>query len=587
MMSRLSQDELKERLFPTAFRPGTQADRLADPAADTPMVLTIEQMIPYELNPRTITNSKYEEIKASVRARGLDQAPPVTRRPGEEKFIIRNGGNTRLTILKELWQETKEDRFFKINVLFRPWVERGEIVSLTGHLAENDLQGQLMFIERAVGIEKARELYETEMGKTISQSELARKLVADGYPISQPHISKMQETVRFLLPAIPVTLYSGLGKHQVERLLSLRKNASLTWEKLSQGTQQTADFENLFQDVLSQFDTDASEFVYERFQDELIGHMNAGTSLTYEQVLLDINEHQSKAKRSTPIEVLPASPPASPNPLSLVNTQETAKSLGPSIAPQSNPPQPPASGKTTPKSQALGSVKTDTAKQVPPPPSLEVQNLTDEEKAARIAAHVVTPVSTTERVDGIKRQIAAIDGELLPDFNANALVSIPVQAGGLHPISDVWYIERGQDFPEELRLISSGLARDIAEASGLATTYIVDVPGGLGFICNEPADDADLPAVALNTLTLLQALCGIYAIALEHQTPEEPLEVSEFTFTAALGQLLIGQPAGPGNIALTERLSDAAIVKLFRLIRLGRRLVELEATQETAHGQET
>ncbi|RMM90103.1 hypothetical protein ALQ69_03512 [Pseudomonas savastanoi pv. glycinea] len=194
-------------------------------------------------------------------------------------------------------------------------------------------------------------------------------------------------------------------------------------------------------------------------------------------------------------------------------------------------------------------------------------------------AHVVTPVSTTDRVFEIKRQVAALDGEELPDFKANALVSIPVQAGGLHPISDVWYIERIMDQPDELRQVIAQLAHEIATTSGLNRDTVTQVPGGLGFICHEPPMDLELTELANNTLTLLQAISGVYAIALNRQTPEAPLDVAEFQFTAALGQLLIGSPRYEDREAvLSGRLDDACIVKLFRLIRLGRRLVELEAT---------
>ena len=98
------------------------------------MVLTLDELAPYNLNPRTTRNPLHDEIKASIQARGLDQPPPVTRRPGEDHYIIRTGGNTRLAILNELWKETRDERYFRIHCLFRPWSDRGEIVSLTGHL---------------------------------------------------------------------------------------------------------------------------------------------------------------------------------------------------------------------------------------------------------------------------------------------------------------------------------------------------------------------------------------------------------------------------------------------------------------------
>jgi ParB family protein of integrating conjugative element (PFGI_1 class) len=583
----LSQEALTGKLFQGSFaRSGPIVDKLPDPIAPTAMVLCIEDMIPYENNPRKITNSKYQELKASILARGLDQPPPVTRRPGHSKYVIRNGGNTRLTILKELYAETKEERFYKIPVLFRPWDEaRGEIIALTGHLAENDLQGQLMFIERAMGIEEARKIYELEVGEPVSQRELARRLAADGYPVSQSHISRMQDAVRCLLPAIPNTLYSGLGKHQVERLLSLRKCAGLTWENLPKSEARSPDFEFLFLEVLSQFDVDAAEFVYERFQDELIGNMKEGTGKTYEQVLLDINEHQGRARRTTPMENLPYYPPASINAQypgqDSSNQAPTNVSEGQNNKSQQQPPAPNTSGLPSPAGQSKQPQKpTDQPKQQTDATPPAQPPLTDEEREARIAGHIVTPVATTQRVRDIKQKIAAMDGEILPDFNANALVSIPVQAGGLFPISDVWYIERELDFPKDLRQVAAQLAREIAEISGLGGRYVIDVQAGAGFICNEPAEDVELTDKSAHTLTLLQALSGVFAIALEQQPTEQPLELAEFKFTAALGELLFGQMSLPGQPPSTNtRLDDAAIVKLFRLIRLGRRLVELEIQQ--------
>ncbi|KPX17551.1 ParB family protein [Pseudomonas syringae] len=578
MANKLTADEITGKLLQGAFtRSGPSVDRLPDPIADTPMVLTLDELSAYEQNPRTVTNIKYQEIKDSIRARGLDQPPQVTRRPGEKKFIIRNGGNTRLSILRELYKETGDERFYRISVLFRPWDgERGEIIALTGHLAENDLRGNLMFIERAVGIENAQAIYEQESGGPISQRELARRLKADGYPVSQPHISRMQETIRCLLPVIPAALYSGLGKHQVERLLTLRKAAAQTWQTHTEGKPNVTDFEVLFQDVLSTFDGDASEFVCERVQDELISQMKEGTGRTYEQVLLNVNENLTMARRSAVIETplrLPPTPQVPPEADSDSDAYRPQEDQEPKTLHSESLPQSPdtqVTEKSTQPSPPASALQTDNP--LPPP-------LSDEERIARLEAHVVTPVSTTDRVFEIKRQVAALDGEVLPDFKANALVSIPVQAGGLHPISDVWYIERIMDQPDQLRQVIAQLAHEIATTSGLNRDTVAQVPGGLGFICHEPPMDLELTELANNTLTLLQAISGVYAIALNQQTPEAPLDVAEFQFTAALGQLLLGSPRYEDREAvLSGRLDDACIVKLFRLIRLGRRLVELEAT---------
>lgn len=228
--------ERRPALTPEGIRGKLLAERpasgtpqaLADPASETPMRITLEQLRPYEHNPRLIRNPQYEALKASIRTRGLDQPPPITRRPGDTHFIIRNGGNTRLAILNELWQETRDERFFHIHCLFRPWTE--EIEVLLGHMAENDLHSPLSFIERALSVARVKALLEQD-GPPLSQNELARRLTAGGYPISQPHVSRMLDSLAHLLPAIPQTLYAGLGKPQIQRLLTLRRQALKVWAR--------------------------------------------------------------------------------------------------------------------------------------------------------------------------------------------------------------------------------------------------------------------------------------------------------------------------------------------------------------------
>ena len=104
IMTKLSAPELAAQLLARPFtRESLPVSIASDPLVDTAMQVTLDQIRPYLLNPRRSTNPQYEAIKASIRQRGLDQPPSITRRPGEEHFIIRNGGNTRLEILNELW----------------------------------------------------------------------------------------------------------------------------------------------------------------------------------------------------------------------------------------------------------------------------------------------------------------------------------------------------------------------------------------------------------------------------------------------------------------------------------------------------
>jgi len=567
---------MKEKLQLPGFESKSPAAaRLSDPIVDTPMLLTLDDTLPYDENPRTTRNPKYEDIKESIRQRGLDTPPPVTRKPGEEKFRIRNGGNTRLAILNELYRETGDEKFFRFHCLFRPWdAVRGEIISLTGHLAENDLQGQLLFIERAIGVDKARALYEEEAGGSISQSELSRRLKADGYPISQPHISRMQDAIRYLLPVIPAMLYSGLGFDRVIKLLGLRKTALQCWERNYQqhGNELPLEFETVFQDVLSQFEGDAEEFLFQRFQDELIAQLQKPLNLGYEKILLEITQNQDQLRRSTPILELPQP----------TITFGSVSQGGSSTEGGNNPPQNPVP--QSPSHQTGGWIKTSTTPQkskepikpqLTPPP---LEQMSPEEQKSRLDGHVASPVKTSARVEKMRREVAALDGEILPDFAANALVAIPVQAGGLNPISDLWYIEREIDNPVTLRQHIAQLAREVATTVNAPGEFL-DLDGGVGFSYRHPTEDVEVTATAQHTLTLLQSLSGSIAIALKmiQQQPEQAGSLADFEFAAGLGQILLGQPyakdQSPEN---TNRLSDGALVKLFRIIRLARRLIDLE-----------
>lgn len=562
-MAKINPQDLKDRLLAPGFTaPPKVLEQLSDPVSDTPMVLTLDQVLPWHDNPRTTRNPKYDELKESIRHRGLDTPPPVTRRPGEDKYRIRNGGNTRLEILNELYKETGDERYFRFNCLFRPWdQQRGEIIALTGHLAENDLKGDLKFIERAVGIQKAKAWYEEEKGEPVGIRELSRKLTDDGYPVSPSHISKMLDAVEILLPAIPVMLYSGLGKPQIEKLLSLRKSASSCWTRLYAG--EGIDFEMLFQDTLAIFDSSPDEFIFDRFQDELIDQMKRPLGLRYDQILLEITNGQQEQRRSTLVDLpTPAGPPEIP-PVGQENP--AASSTGQAQI------QSPATGLQTSKTKSPPGTSTLPA----PPPPVQQQQLTDEERAAVLAGHIVSPVST--RIQQTRQRLAGLEGEHLPVFEETALQAIPVQVGGLHPITDLWYIERSIDTPEILRQHIADLAEEIALHVG-APGEIVRIQGGVGYTYREPNEDPEITDSALHLMTLLQALSGQVQVVLnshDQQTCRDAL--GEFQFSAGLAQLLLGQPTtGDQPSSQAGRLNDEALVKLFRIIRLARRLVDLE-----------
>uniref|UniRef100_UPI0007182B96 ParB family protein n=1 Tax=Burkholderia pseudomallei TaxID=28450 RepID=UPI0007182B96 len=531
------------------------ASALTDPIADTPMVVTLDQLRPYELNPRVTRNPRYDDLKASIRERGLDAPPAITRRPGEAHYIIRNGGNTRLAILNELWTGTHDERFFRIPCLFRPWSPRGEIIALTGHLAENELHGALTFIERALAVEKARELYEQESGTPLSQSELARRLTGDGYPTPQPHISRMQEAVRHLLPAIPTLLYGGLGRPQVERLVALRRSAARTWE---QRGGEGADFATLFQDVLALFDGDVASFTVQRMQDELIGQMAERLGVDYDALSLDLEESETRQRA---LSREPAAPPDA----------ASSHSRKPPPSPDANVPSSTAAADDAapPPIAPSPSTQSDT------PPS-SVPN----DDADSVQQHIVSSAPDTGRLQALRQLVAEHTGDDMPsDFATTVIQAVPVQAGGLYPISDVWGIAPTLDDPVPLRTHIAQLAREIAAEADM-DACVVATDQGIGY----RIDDANthrmspLPFFARAVRGLLLALTLVSS-----ETPAASAETAFASLRLAddLAPLLLGGTAAHPWM----RLSDAALVKLYRLVRLARRLHDhLNAPPGAAEG---
>lgn len=557
-MAALTPDDMAAKLLAEGFeRGGPVASVLTDPIADTPMIVTLDQLRPYELNPRVTRNPRYDDLKASIRERGLDAPPAITRRPGETHYIIRNGGNTRLAILNELWTETHDERFFRIPCLFRPWSPRGEIVALTGHLAENELHGGLTFIERALAVEKARELYEQESGTALSQSELARRLAGDGYPTPQPHISRMQEAVRYLLPAIPTLLYGGLGRPQVERLIALRRAAARAWEQRGGND---ADFAALFQEVLILFDGDAAHFAVQRIQDELIGQMAERLGVDYDALSLDLEESETRQRA---LSREPAAPPdaASPHsrkPSPLADANAPSSSANPAAGNAATPPIAPSS-----------STQADTRS-----PSLP------NDDAGPVQQHIASPAPDTGRLQALRQLVAEHTGDDVPaDFATTVIQAVPVQAGGLYPISDVWVIAPTLDDPQPLRTHIAQLAREIAAEADM-DACVVAIDQGIGYRIDETQArrTSPLPFFARAVRGLLLALT-VATPDVPAASPETP--VAGLRLADDLAPLLLG-----GTLAhpLT-RLSDAALVKLYRLVRLARRLRDhLNAPPGAAEG---
>lgn len=402
-------EDITRQLQQAHFPQKHDRDLPVAPVGDTPMVVTLEQLRPYELNPRVVRNPLYDDIKASIRERGLDQPPAITRRPDEPHFIIRNGGNTRLSILGELWQETREERFFRIHCLFRPW--QSESHALLGHLVESDLHGQLTFIERALAVAKLQDMFQYS-NTHLTQRELATRLSEGGYPISQSHISRMFDALEHLLPAIPQMLYAGLGKSAIVRLISLRRRAESIWNRYFGAPEQ---FTLLWFEVLSAFDGEKPELDSSELQDELIARLSVSLEQTPRLLALELHQEQHPS-------------------LPLADSTHTAPapSAGELAKPSPSPVHPPEAPTAVPNPEPTKADAGLSAQQAPRLPDIR-QAMGDEplpekllEEVEEVPTSIVTAPSgaaSLERISALRASCASLAAELAVYADAGDMVN--------------------------------------------------------------------------------------------------------------------------------------------------------------------
>ena len=215
------------------------------------VILDVHCIKPYERNPRRSENPEYDRIKDSIRRNGLDQPLAVTQRPQATDYILRAGGNTRLLILKELYEETGDTQFVRIPCLFRAWNHESDV--LLAHLRENDLRGSLTFIDKARAVFEAKQFIEEESGiGEITHKDLAIKLRSSGYSIGSTLICQMAYAVRTLLPLIPKALEAGMGGRNVVRIRALERAASTLWQQCCSGGDSA--FDEVFKALCRRYD---------------------------------------------------------------------------------------------------------------------------------------------------------------------------------------------------------------------------------------------------------------------------------------------------------------------------------------------
>lgn len=242
-----------------------------DPNEPTPMVLTIDTIKAYDRNPRRERNEAYDLIRQSIRQRGFRGSLPITRRSGDSVYMVAEGGNTVLQILKELYAETQDTRYYEIHCLFEPWISESE--TLISHLGENDNRGPLLFIDRARAIRELRNLLEAEQARALSSREFVTYLRERGYVLDQATLIKMNYAVETLYPVVPAAFRCGLGKVHVEHLRKLEGILVAFLENRKRDAATIAEARQWWLVCLARYDGERFDLMLDQIQRELEGYV--------------------------------------------------------------------------------------------------------------------------------------------------------------------------------------------------------------------------------------------------------------------------------------------------------------------------
>ncbi|KHT26683.1 hypothetical protein RC98_13295 [Pectobacterium carotovorum subsp. carotovorum] len=560
MSKKIASLQLGSAMLQGSREPAT-AQVSALPVNEMPMVLTLDQMGPHPDNPRTKRNPKYDDIKESIRHRGLDTVLKVTRDPNvPDLYVFSDGGNTRYEILSELWQETGEERFFRHTVIFKPWP--GRLQCVIGHLAENEVRGELTFIEKAFGIQKARGIYEEQLGKSVSLRELATLLTEAGLPTDSSSISRMESTITFLFPYMPNLLESGLSRTQVYNIISLRAVAESVWSSYDFRATPLMSFEDVFGGCCKKFDS-PDDWSLEMFRDEFIGDLVSALphpSLNYDRWVMELDPKvRNQRKLFGETDPLPAFVHESPPEAANKDKGDDDTGL------KSAPPSSLQSGKNDDRQHFSASPSTSV------PPSLnsaidehrQHADEHDDENAEgseslgndnafshdNLSGYNVSLANSQSQSADNQAAFSLPSGEHSTQQLASSASVFSFANGGLEPVSDIWQIPVFQDDIEHLQDSAYRLAFELAEVMG----YPNEIQEAKGLL------DAGYVAPMISQSPFILFLNGLTG-----EQSDEPFNMFSFCLNII----------GSANKGDSPVLDDEYTVKILRLIRVFRRLRE-------------
>ncbi len=243
-------------------------------------VIDILEIETSHINPRKTQGDNYDSTKKSIKEVGLLQMLTVTKQPDAENYELYSGGNTRLTILKELHDEYladgDEDNANKIRYqqcLYVPYTNDLDV--LVKHMAENEERSNMTFIDKARAVFQIKAMYlQQENLDDISNRKLVKYIHQLGWTrVNQRSMTELTFAFEKIDDVIPLALNQGMGRPKIEQLRKWLYYAVtyVSWLVEKHGYDYSAEqAEQLYFTVLATYDDDIDPINLDEFYQEYL-----------------------------------------------------------------------------------------------------------------------------------------------------------------------------------------------------------------------------------------------------------------------------------------------------------------------------
>lgn len=209
------------------------------------MLLPVNEVDFFDKNPRRRHDDElYLQIKESVRHSGIQQPVHVTQRPSENRYVLAQGGNTRLKIMQELWAETGDDRFRNIPCFYTAYTNDTDLQ--IAHLIENEQRAEMCFWDKACAYDDIRSQFE-QADEKLSLRQLEVLFATHGLAVSHMQLGIFFFATEHL---------RDLGEHcyalSRPKTLAIRKFYN-EWLEIGRLNQADIDFERQWSSALQEW----------------------------------------------------------------------------------------------------------------------------------------------------------------------------------------------------------------------------------------------------------------------------------------------------------------------------------------------